>query len=186
MNLNRVKTNNSFLFIKQEFRKEYIKNLKCKNVLDAYCGESEIWKIIKTDSYLGIDENLTNDINLKGDNRKYLGILDLSKFNIIDLDAYGIPFNQLKLIFENKTLKQGTIVFFTFIQSFFGIMPHSLLQLYGYRKKMIKKIPTLFFRKGFKIFKWYLATRGIKKIEYIKVKNKIYGMFEVDKKEKIE
>jgi len=53
-------------------------------------------------------------------------------------------------------------------------------------KKMIKKIPTLFNKKGFKIFKWYLATRGIKKIEYIKVKNKIYGMFEVDKKEKIE
>lgn len=178
-----MKTNNSYLYIKQEFRKKNIRNLKYKNVLDAFCGNSEIWRDIKKDSYIGIDENLTDEINLKGDNKKYLGILDLSKFNIIDLDAYGIPFYQLELIFNNKTLKNNTIIFFTFIQSIFGLMPKKLLCLYGYTEKMIEKIPTLFNKRGFKIFKWYLALRGVRKIEYIKIDNKIYGMFSIDKNE---
>jgi hypothetical protein len=182
--MSRGKINNSYLEIKQELRKAFINELQEKNVLDCFCGKSEIWRDIKTNSYIGIDKEKTNDINLHGDNKKWLKIIDLKQFNIIDLDSYGIPFKQLQIIFNNRTLQTGTLIFFTFIQSVFGKMPAALLKLYGYSKEMIKKIPTLFNRKGFEIFKWYLSTQGIKKIQYLKIDNKIYGMFRVDKERK--
>lgn len=177
--MSKAKTNNSYLDIKQSFRELNIKELKEKKVLDAFCGNSEIWKNINTDLYIGINKEKTKKVNLKGDNRKYLSIMNLENYNIIDLDAYGIPFDQLELVFKNKTLQSGTIIFFTFIQSIFGKMPIKLLKLYGYKSEMIKKIPTLFDKKGFEIFKWYLADRGINEVYYIQIDNKIYGMFKI-------
>lgn len=182
--MNRGKTDNSYIDIKIELRKDAIKQLQYKNVLDCFCGESTIWNNVEKDSYIGIDQKKTKKVNLHGDNRKYLKELNLKQFNIVDLDAYGIPVKQLDLIFQNNTLQTRTIIFFTFIQSVFGKLPRILLRQYGYTEQMIKKIPTLFNRKGFDIFKWYLAKNGIKKVSYIQIKNKVYGYFIVDKKGK--
>jgi len=181
--LNKGKTDNSYIDIKRELREQIIKQLKYKKVLDCFC-ESEIWKDIKKDSYIGIDQKKTKDINLHGDNRKYLKELNLEQFNIIDLDAYGIPIKQLEIIFQNNTLQIGTIIFFTFIQSIFGKLPKQLLKIYGYTEQMIKKIPILFNRNGLEKFKYFLAINGIKEIYYIQIDNKTYGYFIVDKMEK--
>lgn len=178
--MSKVKIDNSYLREKILFREIFIEKLKEKNVLDVFCGKFKIWDKIKKDNYLGIDQIKTDKIKLNGDNKKYLAILDLSKFNIIDMDAYGIPYQQLDILFKNNTLQKNTIIFFTFIQVFLGIIPEKLLNLYGYPNKMIKKIPTLFSKNGFEIFKWWLSTKKIKKIKYIKYDKgykKIYGMF---------
>lgn len=162
---------NSNLSAKVYFRRKYITNFD--NVLNCFAGFNLIYKNIKC--------NITNiDVrpihNLVGDNRKYLLGLDLSKFDVIDLDAYGIPYDQLEIIF-NKNY-QGKI-FYTFIQASFGALPIKLLEKVGYSRKMIIKIPTLFNKKGHEIFKRYLTLHGIKHIIYYQNNRKFYGYFEI-------
>lgn len=135
---------------------------------------------------MGIDKKKTKSVNLHGNNKKYLKELNLKQFNIIDLDAYGVPVKQLEIIFKNETLQNGTIIFFTFIQSVFGKLPKQLLKIYGYTEQMIKKIPTLFNRNGLEKFKYFLAINDIKKIWYIQIDNKTYGYFKIDKTRKKE
>ena len=111
MKLNKGKTNNSYLQLKQSLRAYYTSDLNEVNVLDCFCGKSEVWEGVPCTKYIGIDKEKTKKINYHGDNRKWLKVLDLSNFNVIDLDAYGIPYSQLEIIFSNKTLKKGTIIF---------------------------------------------------------------------------
>lgn len=178
--MNKGKTNNTYLKLKQYLRSYFTANLNEINVLDCFCGKSEVWQGIPYTKYIGIDKEKTEKINYHGDNRKWLEVLDLSKFNVIDLDSYGIPYSQLQIIFANKTLKKDTIIFFTFIQSGMGMMPKGLLCKCGYTKEMIKKIPTLFNRNGFHKFKEYLAGYGITEVSYIQIDRKVYGKFCID------
>jgi len=173
--LSRVQIDNSYLSEKIILRKNAIEKLKKKNVLDLFCGNKLIWSNIEHDKYLGID--IKTDKNIKGDNRKYIPRLDLSIYNIIDIDAYGVPYKQIELILKNKTLDKGSIIFFTFIQTVFGAIDNSMLLRLGYSREMIKKIPTIFYKNGFDKFKKYLSVENIKNINYINIDNKYYGYF---------
>ena len=119
--------------------------------------------------------------DLLGDNLKYLKNLDFSSYNVIDVDAYGIPIKQFKEIFANETLKAKTIIFFTFIQlkNNFGALPDEMLIDLGYSEAMIKKIPSVFKKAGFEKFCEWLAKNGITIIYYIKRIDKIYGYFKI-------
>lgn len=97
--------------------------------------------------------------------------MDLSKYNIIDLDSYGIPFNQLEVIFSKR---YTGIIFITFVQSRQGALPQKFLLNLGYSLQMIQKIPTLFYRNGFDKFKEYLALNKITEIYYKEIINKYY------------
>lgn len=183
MSKHQIKTDNSFLELKIKLR---IDNLPAKqkiNILDVYHGQGIIWsKIINQNSkhiaILGMDQKTYNGIiQLRGDNVKFLKKMDLSVYDIIDLDAYGIPFKQLETIFQNRSLQKGTIFFITFIQKYHGAVQYKLLNYYGYTKKMIEKIPTLFYKNGFDKFKHYLAFKGIRHIKYYEVDNKYYATF---------
>jgi hypothetical protein len=127
---------------------------------------------------LGIDKiNYNIGFYLPGDNIEYLHEIDLSKFNVIDLDAYGIPYNQIKLLFE-KNYKG--IVFVTFIQSVMGTMTYDLLQDIGFTKKMIEKIPTLFGKRGWDYFLEWLAKNGIRSMNNRSNSRKHYLAFRMD------
>lgn len=136
---------------------------------------SRIWKEIKKKSnrninVVGIDR-ISYGSTLKGDNVKYLKGMNLDKYDIIDLDAYGVPFRQLEIIFKKK---YKGILFITFVQSIFGRLPVRMLEKIGYTRNMIKKCPTLFNRNGIEKFKQYLAINGIKRIIIINKNNKKY------------
>jgi len=90
-----------------------------------------------------------------------LGGLELSRFDIIDLDAYGSPYKQLKSVFASN---YGGYVCCTFIQTMAGRLDNELLENLGYTKKMIEKIPTLFSRNGLSKMMTYLNTNGINEI----------------------
>jgi len=181
--MSKVQTDNSFLFDKIMLR---INNLPLKNeiyVLDCFAGEGKIWNYIKNKIkkkfyILSIDKKNFNKIYLKGDNLKYLKNLPLEKFDVIDFDAYGVPYNQLKIIFQKKI---NAVVFITFIQSLYGGLPINMLEEIGYNKNMIKKIPTLFFKNGLKKFKLFLAQNGVKKIKIRSFRNKHYLCFQLKK-----
>ena len=140
-------------------------------LLDCFRGEGLIWNHIKesrpdiTFEITGIDQKKDrNGIYLVGDNLKYLANMDLSGFDIIDLDAYGVPYKQCEMIFKNPTAV-GKTVFATVIQTLFGGLPKRMLNTLGYPNAMIDKIPTLFYSRGIDKFLQWLALKGIGQIK---------------------
>lgn len=175
MNRRQIKTDNSYLNSKINLRVNHLPDKQSIKVLDCFAGQSRIWKEIKKKSnkdinVVGIDR-ISYGSTLRGDNIKYLKGMNLDKYDIIDLDDYGIPFRQLEIVFRKK---YGGILFITFIQSIFGRLPVRMLEKIGYTRNMIKKCPTLFNRNGIEKFKQYLAINGIKKITTINKNNKKY------------
>jgi len=138
------------------------------NVLELFAGQGLIWKAVKsrtgrTIKTTRIDEKKISS-TIRGDNRKIIPNLDLSMYNIIDCDAYGNPYEQIKLMFENKTLKSGTIVHFTFNRAGPGMPKRSILTNIGIGKHMVKKCPTLFSSLAYPAFLEYLRKNGVKRV----------------------
>lgn len=179
-----MKIDNSYLNEKVKLRIDSLPNKDEIFVLEAFAGEGKIWnKVIKqTDKQIKIlkiemEHNKTKMFYLQGDNRKYLKTLDLSKFDIIDLDAYGIPFEQLEIVFKSDF--KG-IVHVTAIQSGMGILPKKLLYKLGYTKEMIKKIKSIFNRNGLGKLKNYLYLCGIKEVVGYFINRKNYFYFNIN------
>lgn len=105
---------------------------------------------------------------LTGDNLKLLSALDLNKYDIIDLDAYGTPSNQLEII-KKKSTKENQYICLTMIQSGIGGIPNKVLNKNNITTKMLKKAKTIFYKnyqqkmytyliklfKNIKIIHWY-------------------------------
>lgn len=175
-----LQINNSYVDTKINLR---IENLPKKDisVLDCFHGEGILWGRIKKElpqkvNITGIDRKNYNNNALIGENLKYLKKIDLSNYDVIDLDAYGTPVKQLEAILKNGTFKE-VVVFYTFIQSLFGGLPHVMLEKLGYTKKMIKKIPSLFNKNGLDKYYYYLQKVGVKRIKNYNINNKNYGCF---------
>lgn len=111
---------------------------------------------------------------VRGDNRKWLSGIDVSAFNVIDLDAYGVPFDQVNILFEKK---YKGIVFFTFIQSSMGMLPYKLLMVNGINKDMTKMCPTLFGQIGWQLWLDWLGMNGVKQVRHRSKDRKHYGFF---------
>lgn len=119
------------------------------SVLDAYGGKGVIWKEVKkhrdVTKYIAIEKERGKNIAaLCGKNEKLLPILDLSEFNVIDLDAYGVPVEQFEAVMANKTLQPGTAIFATCILSSMGTPPHELGKYIGFTGQVMSKAKYLF------------------------------------------
>jgi tRNA G26 N,N-dimethylase Trm1 len=174
-----TKTDNSYLSDKIMLRLNNLPFKKNLTVLDCYFGAGEIWNSVKSKTdisilILGID--IKSGKNLVGDNKKFLKTMDLSKYDIIDLDAYGVPFEQLDIILNREYT--GTL-FVTFIQSMYGALNEKLLHAYGYTPAMLSKITSIFVRDGIKKIEHYLYTKGVRKIIYKSKDKKYYITFSV-------
>lgn len=179
------KTDNSFIEEKAYLRLESL-NLIDKqeiNVLEAYAGDGVIWNRVQelTDKKINILKIDVKDdkkgVYLKGKNEKFLPLFDFSIYDIIDLDAYGVPYNQLEPVFIKKF--KG-IVHCTFIQTGMGALTHGLLIKLGYSKSMIKKSPTLFSKNGIEKMKNYLSLNGVTKIRGFFFERKNYFYFKLE------
>lgn len=175
-----TKVNNSFLKDKIALRINHLPDGDLR-VLDCFAGSGLIWQAIaralpeRSIKVLPIDtQPYDGAFRLPGDNRRYLSELDLSRFNVIDLDAYGVPIEQLETIFERG---YNGVVFVTFIQSAYGTMPYAALQAIGFSESQIEKCPTLFSERGWKYFREYLALRGVRRIVHRSRERKHYLAF---------
>jgi len=173
--LNRAatKTENSYLAAKVRLRVENLPDKKQILVLDAYCGSGRIWQAVQEwannhkITVTGIDtKRATGRMHLVGDNLKFLAGMDLSRFDVVDLDAYGCPYKQLSAILTGERVQPGTVVFVTWIQSQFGSLPRRFLAELGYTKGMVRKCPTLFYRHAQQKLPDWLSTKQIK---YVKI-----------------
>lgn len=178
-----MKTDNTYLKQKIQLRIDCLNGKKEVSVLDCFAGTGKLWDYVKKSTNININiigiekEYRKNKMTLIGDNRKYLKTIDLKNFDIIDLDSYGIPFDQLEILFERN---YKGIIIVTAIQSIFGTLPDKMLYKLGYTDRMIKKIPTLFYRDGFAKLKNYLYINGIKKIEGYFIGRKNYFYFNLN------
>lgn len=153
-----------------------LRNLR---VLDCFAGENVIWSFFDCEKYYGIELEHGKGRNLNADNRKVLPSLDLSQFNVIDLDSYGIPVEQIELIFKNPTLQKGTVVFYTAIGSAMSSLSTSLAKRYGL-SRMLKLNKVLFNSLSNDLFKAFLYDNGVRTVfEYTLQENfkKEYGFF---------
>lgn len=171
--MSKAQIDNSHFDIKVRLRFENLPAKKKFTVLDCYCGDGLLWKKVRRlapnrkINILGIDKKPDAEgFHLVGENLKFLKCLDLSKYDAIDLDAYGIPYKQIQAVLTAETIRRGTIIYVTFIQSVYGCLPATLLNDLGYPPEMVRKIPTLFYRHGFEKIKRYLASRGVRKIRH--------------------
>lgn len=171
----------SMFEVKVELRERLIMKKDSYKILEAFAGDGKLWGEIKRRhpekklSILRIDAKEDKiGIYLRGDNLKFLASMDLSKFDIIDLDAYGSPYPQLELVFKSRF--KGPIIC-TFIQTMTGALNRGFLKELGYTTAMIRKCPSLFNISGFDKMKAYLALKGVKKIVYFSRNRKNYFSF---------
>ncbi len=167
--------------IKIELRERLIQEKKEYRILEAFAGDGALWGHIqkkypdKKFNILRIDAKPDKKgTYLKGDNVKFMASMDLRSFDIIDLDAYGSPFEQLEIVF--KSGYQGPVIC-TFIQTMTGQLNRNFLAQLGYTRTMIKKCPTLFNFNGFDKLKSYLALNGVKSVLYYSKNRKNYFSF---------
>jgi len=180
--MSKAATDNSYFFDKVMLRINHLPEKRQINVLDAFSSTGKIWNEIKSTSektinVTRIDIAKRQGVYLKGDNIKFMKMLDLSSFDVIDLDAYGVPFKQLEIIFKSKY--QG-VVFVTYIQTMFGILPMDMLEKIGYKKQMVRKVKTIFTKYGMEKMKQYIAFNGVKKIWLRSEGKKNYFFFRIE------
>jgi hypothetical protein len=121
--------------------------------------------------HVGIDKARRSNALYLGDNRRYLRFLPLDEYNLIDLDAYGVPYEQMQII--SRRHFTGTIVG-TFIQCVYGGLPFAMLKKLGYPQHMVRKITKLFYRGGWRKWSAYLRLLGYEEVHVYHCANKHY------------
>lgn len=127
---------------KVELRRNVLELVRPSRVFDAFCGLGEMWRgaWCEAESYLGCDERpwtpSEEHRRIVCDNALALRALDLSRFNVFDLDAYGSPWDQMTILAARRTWEageRGAVVTTdgTSMKLRFGGLPHSLASLVG-------------------------------------------------------
>ncbi len=154
-------------------------------VLDAFAGEGTIWDELK--NKISVKELVSlekkkglNTKNIVTDNVKWMQRNCLEKFNVIDLDSYSSPTEQIRVLIDKKY--KGT-VFFTFIQMGFATLPFAMLIDLYKSVSMVRKMRTMFIKDGFAEFQKWLKMNGVSEISFFYHKSqggkKYYGFFDL-------
>lgn len=149
-------------------------------VLDAFGGKGIIWAAVsriagKPVHRVGIDKRVDiADLHIHGDNEKVLSEIDLGCYDVVDLDAYGVPAEQIKLVLSSNF--RGT-VFVTAIQTMQGRIPNVVLRDIGIPIEAINSAPSLLARNFWEYFKEWLSLQGVGAIYSRSVHRKHYLAF---------
>ena len=140
-------TDNSNFEAKVQLRIEALSLAKNNRILDCFSGTGRIWKEVqrRIGSRLEIisieKEKGKNPKAMCGDNLKILPILDLSQFGLIDLDAYGHPSRQMKILTDKE---YSGVVVVTWIDTVMSRQPIDVIEAAGIEKKFYNKHPVIF------------------------------------------
>ena len=180
MKAHSISTDNASVKNKLKLRKEAVKNLKELKVLDLYAGKNVLWNHFDKARYFGIEKEKGKGRNLYGDNIKVIPSLDLSDFNVIDCDSYGIPVQVIDELYKNPTLKKGTIIIYTAISNSMSSLSITLLEKYNMRK-MFRKCESLLSNKSHELFYGFLYDLGVRQVREYQEESKNfvkrYGYF---------
>lgn len=178
---------NHSISAKVYLRRLATKGMRSLRVLDAFAGTGELWSHFDKDDYLAIEVNAKkNRTAINEDNRKVIPRLDLSRFNVIDLDSYGCPATQIRLLYDNGSMQDGTVIVYTSISNAVSEMPIALREHAGIPKEFYEKCQTQLCKHTPELFDSFLASLGVSRVfEYCgshdKGYVKRYGYFTVRK-----
>lgn len=176
--MSNLKTDNQHLDAKVQLRARHLPDKSVVSVLDCFHGEGVVWDAVRSKlpgrdiRVVGIDQRRgLGGLYLHGDNRKYLSSMDLDSYDVIDLDAYGCPFDQLEILFSRKIASQKT-VFFTYCKVSLGMLPYGLLEAVGFPRRMVAKCPSLFGRNQMEKMEAYLYLGGIRELSVVECRSR--------------
>lgn len=100
---------------KVAIRRRVLSAISEPRVFDAFAGSGRMWRSVwrHAVSYAGCDLKWYRDrerLAYVGDNRRVLRAIDLSEFNVFDLDAYGSPWEQATIVAARRLVKSGEVV----------------------------------------------------------------------------
>jgi len=110
------------------------------SVFDAFAGSGKMYREVwhRAQAYVGCDLRWYPDQReaYVCDNTRLLRALDLQRFNLFDLDAYGSPYTQLAIIAARRRLAAGDRVGLVLTDGLFnrlkfGALPLGLAKLAG-------------------------------------------------------
>lgn len=160
------KTDNSHLEAKVALRLEALRQLgrDSVHVVDAFAGTGLVWAEVRarTDvdvQTLSIDRKPYAGASvISADNRKVLGGLDYRGFDLVDLDAYGVPHEQLRLVAKAAP---ALPVLVTCILGNMSIPPGRVLDAAGIPEAWRRNAPqVLFARWKLEFWSAYAASLG--------------------------
>jgi len=94
---------NTNLFLKVAIRNWGLKQVNEPHILDCFCGYQELRKACYSDlPYFGIDKKSDTPADIHCDNMEYLRTADLTRYNFIDIDVYGNPWEQFLMVSKRK------------------------------------------------------------------------------------
>jgi hypothetical protein len=142
-----VKTDSSHsaMSAKVEIRRRLIDRMrgeKATSVFDAFAGRGEFHRAVwrEADSYTGCDLRYFPDERraFVADNLRVMRAIDLSAFNIFDLDAYGSPWHQAFIIASRRKVKPGELIALAITEGNGfnyknNVVPHAVTALIGLR-----------------------------------------------------
>ena len=92
---------------------------KPRHVFDAFAGSGQMfagaWS--RAEAYCGCDQKYIRDrrrLMYVADNRRVLRSIDLRAYNVFDLDAYGIPWEQAVIIADRRPVAPAELIGFAF------------------------------------------------------------------------
>lgn len=167
------KTDNSHFDDKVALRIRHLPDGPVVKVLDAYTGHGTIWaeiarrcpgqtfEVTRIDTRKGLPGTY-----LVGDNLKFMRSMDLRQFDVIDLDAYGMPVQQVREVLRSRGVK-ARHVFVTAITVNMAAMPWEMLAASGITRSMRRKAPSLVGSrtKAWQTLLQWLASVGVRSID---------------------
>lgn len=110
-----VKTNNAKTSAKREIRMRALESISSPAVLEVFCGAGEMYESVweNANTYLGIDKVKFFDKRntICGDAVKAVSTIDLSGYNVFDIDAYGSPYEVLDIVTRRMDKALGEYYF---------------------------------------------------------------------------
>src|SRR5580658_2138961 len=122
--MSRLKTDNASLKEKVDLRVDLCSRINGPlRVLDLFAGEGRVWSgvksVLEVSTYTPVDEAPRQPGTIKFViNSRTVKAFDVSRFNVIDIDTYGEPWEVFGAIAEN--IKPGSAIFLTYGHSGIG------------------------------------------------------------------
>jgi hypothetical protein len=97
---------------KLDLRRRVLQEIHQARVFDAFCGRGEMYRGVWKDAalYVGCDErpwHREDPPRFVADNLRLMRAIDLGRFNVFDLDAYGSPWEQAVILAARRRWAPG-------------------------------------------------------------------------------
>lgn len=181
------KVDNSHHFAKLRLREDAVRMVGKSHmkVLDAYSGRGVMWKALRermpevTFDVTRIDKKPDEDDPhlIRGDNARVMRGMDLTQFDLIDLDAYGVPSRQLEICAEGAP---DVPVVVTCIITRSNQQPHTPIIASGIPPVWVKETTPVLWARWWH-FWWdnYCATLGYRNMRTLRVEESMRKRYDL-------